>query len=69
MTRSPEARCETCVYWNYIRHNDGECRRQSPRVDACGEWTAWPATGGQHWCGEHPAFAKLRTPHRQRSPR
>lgn len=52
------SKCSKCRYWRLISHKSGygegvigECRRRSPAIGP----NQYPATGGDHWCGD---FAK-----------
>lgn len=59
MTAAPL--CASCRYWHSADGAAGECRRHAPRPapawpggNAPG-FSAWPATGGGEWCGDHVA--------------
>lgn len=52
------ATCETCPWWQKLRHYPGErsgdpgqtvgqCRKRLPTA-------GWPGTNADDWCGEHP---------------
>ena len=61
MSRPAEARCETCPYVEQANYDVGFCRRDAPTRAQDGQ-AVWPRVRRNDWCGEHPAFAKLRTP-------